>query len=40
VGERAGVGAAEGDLALVGTRVKIPAGKRIGPGARVEPDQS
>jgi glucose-1-phosphate adenylyltransferase len=40
VGEGAAVGAAEGDLALVGMRVKIPARKRIEPGARVEPERS
>ena len=40
VGEGAAVGAAEGGLAMVGMRVKIPARKRIEPGARVEPERS
>jgi glucose-1-phosphate adenylyltransferase len=38
VGEGATVGGRDGDLALVGLRVKIPARARIEPGARVEPE--
>jgi len=37
VGERAKIGEADGELALVGQRVRIPAGDRIAAGARVEP---
>jgi glucose-1-phosphate adenylyltransferase len=40
VGEGATVGAAEGDLAMVGMRVKIQAKARIEPGERVEPERS
>jgi glucose-1-phosphate adenylyltransferase len=38
VGEGATVGGRDGDLALVGQEVKIPARARIEPGARVEPE--
>ena len=38
VGEGAKVGEAGRDLALVGQRVRIPAGARIASGARVEPE--
>lgn len=37
-GKKAVIGERNGDLALVGQRVKIPAGARIAAGARVEPD--
>ena len=37
VGEGAKIGEADGELALVGQRVRIPAGERIAAGARVEP---
>ena len=37
VGEGARIGAADGELAVVGQRVRIPAGDRIAAGARVEP---
>lgn len=40
VGEGAAVGGGEGDLAMVGMRVKIPAKARIEPGARLEPEPS
>jgi glucose-1-phosphate adenylyltransferase len=38
VGPGAKVGEADGDLAVVGQRIKIPAQGRIPPGARVEPE--
>jgi glucose-1-phosphate adenylyltransferase len=37
VGEGAKIGEADGELAVVGQRVKIPARERIAAGARVEP---
>ena len=37
MGEGAKIGEADGELAVVGQRVKIPAGDRIAAGARVEP---
>jgi glucose-1-phosphate adenylyltransferase len=37
IGANAVVGAADGDLALVGRRVEVPDGERIPPGARLEP---
>lgn len=39
VGEGAVIGERDGDLALVGQRVKIPSGARIEAGARVEPEE-
>jgi glucose-1-phosphate adenylyltransferase len=39
VGAGAVIGARDGDLALVGRRVRIPAGARIEAGARVEPEE-
>jgi glucose-1-phosphate adenylyltransferase len=38
VGEGARIGEAGRDLALVGQRIRIPAGDRVPPGARVEPE--
>jgi glucose-1-phosphate adenylyltransferase len=39
VGKGAVIGERNGDLALVGQRVAIPAGARIAAGARVEPEE-